>query len=91
MISENLGAFLADFGVACEFGDLRATVILDTPDVNVLGERVQSTAFSMLYATRDLPALKHGDWVTVDGVQYDVINPSLIDDGRFSRAALQQT
>lgn len=91
MITEDLGLFLADFGVACVFGARTVTVLLDMPDTTVLGGLAQSTSYSMTYRTSDLPGLAHDSAVTVNGVSYNVITVSLIDDGVFSTAALEKT
>ncbi len=91
MFVESLDAFLADFGVIAELGSMRATVVLDAPDANVLGDRAQSTAYAIVFKASDLAGLNHGDAIVVDGKDYSVITVSNIDDGAFKRAALQRT
>lgn len=90
-LSEDLGMFLADFGVVATFEQSVATVIFDTPDSNILGERIQTTSYQITFRAADFPTLEHGDWIDVDGVQFSVITTSLVDDGQFKTAALQKT
>ena len=88
MFTESLDAFLADFGVIAELGSARAKVIFDAPDSDVLGNRAQSTSYAIIYKAADLVNLNHGDSLSVDGVDYQVITCSNIDDGAFKRATL---
>lgn len=89
-LAEDLGMFLADFGVVATFEGSVATVIFDTPDSNILGDRIQTTAYQITYRAADFPTLDHGDWIDVDGAQFSVITTSLVDDGAFKTAALQK-
>jgi hypothetical protein len=87
---EDLGAFLADFGVVATFNDSIATVIFDTPESNILGGRVQTTNYQITFRAADLPGLEHGAWLDVDGLGYSVVTVSAVDDGAFKTAALQK-
>lgn len=88
--TEDLEAFLEDFGLPAKCGDSVATVLFDRPEANILGDRVQSTKYSITFRTGELKGLKHGSWVDVDGKQYSVITgPNALDDGAFSTAELQ--
>jgi hypothetical protein len=89
--SEDTAVFLEDFGLIAEVGSRRALVLLDAPDTSILSDRVLSTSYSMTFRARDLPDLKHGDWVGIDGVQYEVIQVNAVDDGVFKHALLQKT
>lgn len=89
--TEDLGAFLEDFGLPAKCGDSVATVLFDQPEASILGDRVQSTKYLITFRTGDLQGLKHGSWVEVDGKQYSVITgPNPLDDGAFSTAELQK-
>ena len=92
MFKEDTSAFLRfdDFGVWAELGSQRALVILDSPDGTVLGDHVQTTDYAITCRNVDLDGSGHGDWLLVDGVEYEVQAVSFIDDGAFKRVALQK-
>lgn len=90
MFAEDLGQFFNDFGVVAELGALTATVLLDAPDANILGDRVQTTNYAMTFIGSDFPALKHGDWLTIDGNAYTVQTVSSLEDGAIKSAALER-
>ena len=90
MLTEDLDLFLEDFGVDATVASKTATVILDMPDRDLLGGKVQSIAYQVTYKTADFPSLKYGDSIAVDGVDYKVLEPSTIDDGRFSTCQLER-
>ena len=89
MFAESTAAFFADFGVPAIFGDSTAIVLLDQPEANILDDRVQTTQYQITFRTADLPGLKHGSWIQVDGKQFSVINVRPVDDGVFSVAPLK--
>lgn len=86
---ESPESFLVDFGVSATFGSYTATVILDQPDLELLGARAQGTEYEMLYRTSDLPGLDFGGSIVVNGTTYSVQFSKQLDDGVFSRARLQ--
>jgi hypothetical protein len=89
VFAESTAAFFADFGVPAVFGDSVSVVLLDQPEENILGDRVQTTKYQITFRTADLPGLKHGSWIQVDDKQFSVINVRPIDDGVFSAADLK--
>lgn len=94
MFAESLSAFFAaaDFGVTATHGGESAQVILDAPNTDILGGRGMTTEPSILYKTGDLPTLKRGDAIVVDGVNYTVNEtPQSVDDGKLRRALLSKT
>lgn len=90
MFAEDLSIFFADFGVEATLGSHSATVLLDTPDANILGDRVQTTNYLITFAATDLPTIKHGDAITVAGVDYTVQMVNNIEDGAFKSAQLEK-
>lgn len=91
MIAESPDAFLADFGVTLRAGARSVQVIFDIEGADILGDRVNSTKYTIKYVTAELPNLKHGDPVTIKNVQYEVKTPLPLDDGVFSTATVQKT
>ena len=89
-LTEDLSAFLADFGVPASSRDSVAVVILDAPDANIMGDRIQTTNYQITFRAADFPTLEHGDPIDVDGNPFSVITVSNVDDGAFKTAALQK-
>ena len=90
-ISEDLAVFLDDFGVTCTAGAVTAQGILDMPSQIISGDMVLSTDYSLTARTADFGGLKFGDAITVAGVNYQVRETRLIDDGAFVEIGLQRT
>lgn len=63
--------------------------IFDQPDSDVLGDRVISTEYQIIYRTEKFPPLTEGMEITVNGAIYEVIASKQLDDGEFSMAALE--
>lgn len=83
-----LAVFFSDFAVAASFGAQSAQVLRDAPDEQWLAGAVQSREYAITYAATQLPGLKTGDTLTVDGVSYRVREVSALDDGALMRATL---
>lgn len=94
MITENLAAFLQDFGVACTCGTTSFTGLLDMPtdSLNMGGTNVLSDMFVLLVQTSDVHAagIQTGSSVTVNGTAYVVRDALLQDDGAFSILTLSK-
>lgn len=88
MLTEDMSVFLADMGVPARFAGATALVLLDMPDQNIEGGRVQSRDYEMTYVTAQFQTLGFGSVVVIDTDTYKVIDTSTIDDGKFSRAKL---
>jgi hypothetical protein len=86
---ENLSVFFEDFGVTVVAGALTTLAIFDMPDENVLGDRVQSTEYTIVFPTGALGTLEYGSAVTVSGVAYKVRQVHQIEDGALQRATLE--
>jgi len=91
MFVEDLDILFADFGVPASSGANSATVLLDMPDEAILGDRQISTEYAITARAMDLPGLKHGDAITVNGVSYSVRAVKLLDDGALKIATLSKT
>ena len=83
-LSENLGAFLADFGVTVTRGEDTTTGVLDMPSEVIAGGMVITTDYALTIASSALPGLGYGDSLTVDGAAYTVREVRQQDDGAFS-------
>lgn len=90
-INEDLNVFLDDFGVSCTAGAVSALGILDMPSQIISGDMVLSTDYSLTARAADFGGLKFGDAITVAGVNYQVRETRLIDDGAFVEIGLQRT
>ena len=66
-----------------------APVILDQPDEEVLSRRAQSRAYLATYQHSLLPLIKHGDFIVIGAVVYNVQRPRSIDDGVFFEMLLE--
>jgi hypothetical protein len=90
---EDLGAFLADFGVPCVAGASQFLALLDQPDeILDLGHAsAHSRQYLITYRTSDA-TLTRGATVAVNSVAYTVREaPRQVDDGAFSRCLLSKT
>jgi hypothetical protein len=90
-LSENLSAFLVDFGVSCTAGATTALGILDMPGQVIADGMVISTDYQLTAKASDFGALKYNDAITVDGAAYTVRETRLIDDGRMCEVSLMKT
>lgn len=90
MFTENTAVYLADFGVAATVGAVTAQVLLDQPDLEVLGGRALNREFQITFRVADFPALAMGNTVTIAAASYRVAAPpEQVDDGAFARALLE--
>ena len=90
-LSENLSAFLGDFGVSCTSGATTALGILDMPGQILADGMVISTDYQLTAKASDFGGLKYNDAITVDGVAYTVRETRLIDDDRMCEVSLMKT
>jgi hypothetical protein len=89
--SEELDAFLADFGVSCTAGATTALGILDMPSQMLSDGMVLTTDYTLTARASKFGGLIRGDSITVDGTAYTVRETMLVDDGKFVQIALQAT
>lgn len=98
MFDEDLNVFFnaGEFGVPANWtpsqGGARqdATVILDAPDLTVLGDIAVTRHYEMFYPAGTFPDLGYGDRVTVNSVLYEVMDVLAIDDGAINKARLSR-
>jgi riboflavin synthase alpha subunit len=82
-LSENLDAFLADFGVTVTDGTTTTTGVLDMPS-EVIAGMVITTDYALTIKSSVYPNLKYADSLTVDGAAFTVREVRAQDDGKFS-------
>lgn len=87
-LTEDLSVFLNDFGVSCTAGAITALGILDMPGQVIAGDMVVTTDYMLTAKTEDFGGLLYGDGITVAGVNYQVREVLLLDDGSFCQVAL---
>ena len=90
-LTENLDAFLADFGVSVTAGTVSALGILDMPMEVLAGDQVLSTDYMLTARASDFGDLIYGSEVNVNGVPYTVRETRLIDDGAFCQIGLMRS
>lgn len=90
-LTENLDAFLADFGVSVTAGAVSALGILDMPMEVLAGDQVLSTDYTLTARSSDFGDLIYGSEVNVNGVPYTVRETRLIDDGAFCQIGLMRS
>ena len=90
-LTENLDAFLADFGVSVTAGAVSALGILDMPMEVIAGDQVLSTDYTLTAKAADFGDLQYGSEVNVNGVPYTVRETRLIDDGTFCQLGLMRS
>lgn len=88
--TEDLGAFLQDFGVNATSGGTTRKVIFDMPGSDILGGRMSSTGYEITYITTDFPNLSYKNIVVINSVTYTAKDPNFVGDGSFSRAELEK-
>jgi hypothetical protein len=90
-ITENLDAFLDDFGVTCTAGAVTALGILDMPSQVLLSDAILSTDYTLTARASNFGSLKYGDSIMVAGTAYTVRETQYIDDGAMVQLGLQKT
>jgi len=89
---ENLDVFFstAGFGVSVTKGDDTGVGILDMPNEIVADGVVLTTDYKLLVKTADFTSITRGDAITVDGTDYTVREPMLMDDGKITQIFLMR-
>ena len=87
---DDLTAFLADFGVPVTSGAVSGLGILDMPTEVIEGGMVLTTEYLLTARAADFGGLLYGDGITVDGINYQVRETRMIDDGLMVHIALQK-
>jgi hypothetical protein len=89
--TENLEAFLADFGVSVTAGAVSGMGILDMPGELIADGMIITTDYTLRCEASKFGSLAYGTSVTVNSVAYTVRENKLIDDGAFCLMTLQKT
>lgn len=90
--TEDLDLFLNtdEMAVEATSGAITGNVILDMPSETVAGGMVITTEYMATAKTSDFGGLLYGDPITVNGINYQVREVMLIDDGSFCQLALSK-
>ena len=90
--TEDLDVFFstAGFGVSVTKGDDTGVGILDMPSEVVADGVVLTTDYKLLVKTSDFTSITRGDAITVDGNDYTVREPMLLDDGEITQIFLMR-
>jgi hypothetical protein len=81
--TEDLAVFLADFGVSVTAGAVSGSGLLDMPGELIADGMVITTDYTLRCEASKFGGLIYGAAVTVDGVNYQVRDNRLVDDGKF--------
>lgn len=87
-LTEDLGVFLADFGVSVTAGAISGLGLLDMPGQLVADGMVITTDYTLRCEASKFGGLIYGAAVAVDGINYQVRENRLIDDGKFCEITL---
>ena len=90
--TEDLDVFFsaAGFGVSVTKGAATGVGILDMPSEVVADGVVLTTDYKLLVKTSDFTSITRGDAITVDGNDYTVREPMLLDDGKITQIFLMR-
>jgi len=86
--SEDPTVFLVDFGVPVTAGAISGLGILDQPGALVADGMVISTDYTLRCEASKFGGLIYGAELTVDGINFQVRENRLIDDGTFCEISL---
>lgn len=86
-MTENLDAYLQDFGVPVVAGAVSGLGIFDNEDQELGGIAISSGS-QVLLKVSDFGGLKNQDSISVNGVNYKVKEFKVLADGAFGRAFL---
>ena len=87
-LTEDLTLFLADFGVSVTAGAVSGLGLLDMPGELVADGMVITTDYSLRCEASKFGGLIYGAAMAVDGVNYQVRENRLIEDGKFCEITL---
>ena len=96
--AEDMSVFFsaAEFAVLATFvpfgeAPLTASVMLNTPDDDILGGRIQTTEYLATMPTGTFPGISRGNTVAIDGAGYTVREVKQIGDGGLKTVSLSKT
>lgn len=90
--TEDLDVFFSTdgFGVSVTKGKVTSVGILDMPTEVIADGVVLTTDYKLLVKTSDFTSVSRGDAITVDGTDYTVREPILMDDGKITQIFLMK-
>ena len=90
--TEDLDAFFdtPGFTVPVAFGEKSSSGYFESPNEIIADGVVLTTDYAVVVKTSDFSAVKTGDTLTVDGVDYTVREPMLLDDGKIMRVMMMK-
>lgn len=90
--TEDLDVFFSTdgFGVSVTKGNVTSVGILDMPTEVIADGVVLTTDYKLLVKTSDFTSITRGDAITVDGTDYTVREPILMDDGKITQIFLMK-
>ena len=90
--TEDLDAFFdtPGFTVPVVFGGTVSSGYFESPNEVIADGVVLTTDYAVVVKTSDFSAVKNGDTMTVDGADYTVREPMLLDDGKIMRVMLMK-
>lgn len=95
MFAENLDIYLKDFGHPCSVGGQAFLGIPNSPDDQMLmgGVNITSTMYVLIVKSSDVAAyaIKAKTAIVVDGVNFEVRDPLMLDDGAFTQLTLSKS
>jgi hypothetical protein len=86
---ENPLIFLEDFGITVTYGPYTLRGILSQPGQDLLGGRIESTQYELMFLTSQMPGVGYGSTLTIGGTVFTVLGTLQLDDGEFSTARMQ--
>jgi hypothetical protein len=90
-LTENLEAFLADFGVSVTAGAVSGMGILDMPGELIADGMIITTDYTLRCESSKFGGLGYGTSMTVDSLTYTVRENRLLEDGMFCLITLQKS
>ena len=90
--TEDLDAFFdtPGFTVPVIFGSTVGVGYFESPNEIIADGVVLTTDYAVVVKTADFSSVDRGDKMTVEGVDYTVREPMLLDDGKIMRVMLMK-
>jgi hypothetical protein len=89
-VTENLGAFLDDFGIVVTAGASTFKALFDIADDLVGGGVVISTDYVLTVRSTDIVGMVDGDTLSISSTNYEIRRILKIDDGALSRVVVSK-
>ena len=91
--TEDLDAFFdtPGFTVPVSLGQIASVGYFESPNEIIADGVVLTTDYAVVVKTSDFSSVTRGDTMTVEGVNYTVREPMLLDDGKIMRVMLMKS